>query len=443
MKKTKIVLLIFVIIILVSSIFISTGLYLNRISKPNYIFSKGIDICKNKIDNYSKISNDLDLGDKFSIKGNIEFDLDSEYYKKSDDSEDKKIYNLINNLNNLNTTFKIQKNQHNNTGYIELKEVLEKEELLNANYFINDSTKYYYINNIVDNYINNGSCNYFENINTNTTEKENIDYLYNFIVESIKKNLKDKYFTHKEDKKSYVVVLKIDDNNLKDIINNVLKDLKNDKRSRKILDNIDKSILKTKIKEEDIYLGKEEYYKIYIYTTKVLHKPLKYKIEKVTKDSINTHIYEGNDTKGTFHYLVNDNEKYTIALNFKENEIKGKIKNSSNKNIGEFKYEKNKYNTTINYSYNDNNEKIDVIYSSKYSKISKNKTYKNKKNLSFKHVVNKETKLSGEIDINLEISNKFSIIVDVTNAKLKSNITKEEKEKIDTLYENIKNRLER
>ena len=140
-------LLIFVIIILVSSIFISTGLYLNRISKPNYIFSKGIDICKNKIDNYSKISNDLDLGDKLSIKGNIEFDLDSEYYKDKEDPEEKKISNLINNLNKLNTTFKIQKNQHNNTGYIELNEVLEKEVLLSAKYFINDSTKYFYINN--------------------------------------------------------------------------------------------------------------------------------------------------------------------------------------------------------------------------------------------------------------------------------------------------------
>ena len=443
MKKTKIVLLIFVIIILVSSIFISTGLYLNRISKPNYIFSKGIDICKNKIDNYSKISNDLDLGDKLSIKGNIEFDLDSEYYKDKEDPEEKKISNLINNLNKLNTTFKIQKNQHNNTGYIELNEVLEKEELLSAKYFINDSTKYFYINNVVDTFINDGSCNYFENINTNTTEKENIEYLYNFVVNSIKNNLDEKFFTHKEEKNSYVVTLKIDDSNLKDILNGVLKDLKKDKRSRKILDNIDKDILKTKIKEEDTYLGKNEYYKIYIYTTKVFHKPLKYKVEVVTKDSINTYIYEGNENKGTFYYLVNDTEKYKVAVEFKKDEIKGKIKNSKDKNVGEFKLEKNNYNTTLNYTYNENDEKIDLIYSSKYSKVKKNEKYKNKKNLSFKYVVNKETKLSGEVDINLDVSNKFSIILDTSDAKLKSNMTKEEKDKMNNLYEDIKNRLER
>ena len=38
-------------------------------------------------------------------------------------------------------------------------------------------------------------------------------------------------------------------------------------------------------------------YKIYIYTTKVLHKPLKYKVEYINKENINTYIYEGNENK--------------------------------------------------------------------------------------------------------------------------------------------------
>ena len=135
-------------------------------------------------------------------------------------------------------------------------------EILNTKYYINESTKYFYVKNIVDNYINYGSCNYFENINTNTTEKDNINYLYNFIINSIKNNLNDKYFTKKEENNNYIVILKIDNDNLKDILSNILKDLKEDKKSRKILDNINKNILNTKIKEEDIYLEKEEYYKM-------------------------------------------------------------------------------------------------------------------------------------------------------------------------------------
>jgi len=441
MKKTKLVLLIFIIIILVSALFISIGIYLNNIGKPKYIFSKGIDTITSKMDNYIKIPNDLDLQDKFSIVGSIDYDLNSEYYKKSSDPDEKKTYNLIKNLNNMDTTFKIQKNQSKDIGYVELNEVIGKEEIINAKYFINDATKYYYINNIVDDYINDGSCNYFENINTNNTEKDNIEYLYSFIVNSIKDNLKESYFTSKEENDKYIVTLKLDDNALKDILRNVLKDLKNDEKSKKILDNIDKSILKTKIK--DNYLEKDEYYKIYIYTTKILHKPIEYKVEHITKDNNNTYIYKGNDKKGTFTYLNNNTEKYNVLLELTKDEIKGKIRNSENKNIGEFKLDKNNYDTTINYTFNDNKEKIDLIYSSKYSKVKKNEGFINKKNLSFKHIVNKETKLSGEIDVKLEVKNKFSIIADVSNAKLKSNVTEEEKEKIDNLYENIKNRLER
>ena len=443
MKKTKLILSILGIIILAASLFICIGIYLNNISKPQYIFSKGIDIVKNKIDNYGKNSDDLDLRDKYSINGNIEFDLDSEYYKKTTNLEEKKTYNLINNLNKTNVDFKIRKNSSTNTGYIELNDSIDKEEILNTKYYINESTKYFYVKNIVDNYINYGSCNYFENINTNTTEKDNINYLYNFIINSIKNNLNDKYFTKKEENNNYIVILKIDNDNLKDILSNILKDLKEDKKSRKILDNINKNILNTKIKEEDIYLEKEEYYKIYIYTSRVLHRPLKYKIEMVTKDSINTYIYEGNDTRGTLHYLLNDKEKYSIVLEFKQDEIRAKIKDDTKKKVGEFKLDKNNYNTTINYTFNNDNEKIDLIYSSKYFKVKKNQSYNNKKNLSFKYVVDKETRISGEVDINLDISNKVSILTDISDAKLKSNMTKEEKDKISNLYNDIKDRLER
>ena len=443
MKKSKIILLIFGIIILTAIIFITVGIKLNNISKPEYIFSKGIDIIKNKIDTYNSVSEDLNLKDKFSINGSIEFDLDSEYYKKTSDPEEIKIYNLIKNLNKMDTSFIIKKNQPKSTGYVELNGKIEKEEILNAKYYINDSTKYYYVDGKVDNYINDGVCNYFENINTNNTEKDNLDYLSNFVVDSIKNNLKKEYFTTKEGKDNYVVSLKIDDNNLKEILSGVLKDLKNDKKSKRILDNIDKDILKTKINEDDVYLEKDEYYKIYIYTTKVLHSPLKYKVEVVNKDSIKTYIYEGNDNKGKLKYLVNDALKYNISLEFKKDEIKAKIKNSKDKEIGEFKLEKNNYNTVINYVLNEENEKIDLIYSSKYSKVKKNKSYTNKKNLSFKHIVNKETKLSGEIDVIMDVKNKLSIITDISNAKLKTNMTEKETESINNLYEDIKNRLER
>ena len=430
-------------VIIIAAMLIYIGLYINDIGKPKSIFSRGIDTIKNKIDNYIHISEDLDLKDKFGIEGNISFELDTEYYKKATDPEEKKTYNLINNLNNLTTNFKIQKNQHKNTGYMEINSSIKDEDVLSAKYYINDATKYYYVKGKVDDYINDGGCNYFENISVNNTEKDNIDYLSNFVISSFKNNLKEEYFNTKEENNTHVAILKIDNKNIINILEGIQKDLKKDKKSKRILDNIDKSILKKKINEDETYLEKDEYYKIYIYSTKILHKPLKYKVEHVNKDSIKSYVYEGDNKKGKLHYSVDDTPKYDISIVFKDDEIKAKIMNSYNEEVGEFKLEKNDYNTSINYTYNENDEKMDLIYSSKYSKIKKNQSFQNKKNLSFKHVVNKEIKLSGEIDIVLDVSNKFSILTDISNAKLKTNMTEEEKEKIDNLYDNVKNRLER
>ena len=218
-----------------------------------------------------------------------------------------------------------------------------------------------------------------------------------------------------------------------------LGSLEPDLMTETLIDNLSKE--EDRINKE--YLEKGEYYKISIYTSKILYKPIKYEVERFTNDNIEKFIYEGNDKKGTLYYLVNETEKYTIPVEFKKDLIKAKIKNPEEKTIGEFKLDKNNYNTVINYTLNDNNEKIDLIYSSKYSKVKKNQSFINKKNLSFKHVVNKETKLSGEIDSNIKVSNKFSILTDISNAKLKMNMTEEEKEKINNLYEDVKNRLER
>lgn len=430
-------------VVVIAAMFIYIGIFLNDLGKPKSIFSRGIDVINNKIENYTNISEDLNLKDSFSIEGDLVFSLDTEYYNKTTDPEEKKIYNLINNLNKLNTTYKIQKKQSKSTGYIEINSLIGNEDILSAKYYINDSTKYYYVKNKVDDYINAGGCNYFENINKSNIEKDNIDYIYSIVIKSLKNNLKEEYFNIKEENDTHITILKIDDSNLKDILNGIIKDLKKDKKARKILDNIDKNILKTKIKEEDKYLEKEEYYKIYIYTTKILHKPIKYKVEHINKESIKSYTYEGNNNKGNLYYSVNDTPKYDISITFKNDEIKAKIKNSSDEKLGEFKLEKNNYNTIINYTFTEDDEKIDLIYSSKYSKVKKNQSFINKKNLSFKHVVNKETKLSGEIDSNIKVSNKFSILTDISNAKLKMNMTEEEKEKINNLYEDVKNRLER
>ena len=445
-------LIISLLIIIVSTISIGIGLYLNRLSKPEYIFSKGIDIIKNKVDSYTDIPKDLNMKDTYELNGKINFELDSEFYKKDKSNQESfKKYNLINNLNKSETTFLIQKNQNKKMGYFELNQDIDKENIINTKYYIADSTKYYFINGVLNEFVNDGSCNYFENITSNNSEKENIDYLYNFITKSIKNSLEEEYFNTKDTKDTinnkeievYKVSMRLNNKNIKEILNKVLKALKNDKKASTLLNNINKDILKTKLKDNTQILNKNEYYDITIYTTKILHKPLKYQVKHVDNNDIRTYIYEGDNKKGDFYYLENDLLKYKLNLVLKNNEIDSKILDESNKKIGEFKLEKNKYDTTISYAVNQEDKKVDLIYSDSYTKVVKNKSFINTKKLSFKYIENKENKLNGEISVSIKAINKPNILVDISKAKLKSNLTDKEKENINKYYETIINRLEK
>lgn len=452
MVKKKFLIISFLIII-VSSLFIIIGLYLNKISQPKYVISRGIDIIKDKIDNYNKTSKDLNMKDTYEIDGKIGFELDSEFYKndKANNIDSLEKYNLINNLNKSDTTFLIQKNQNKKMGYFELKQIIDKEDTIDAKYYIENSTKYYYLGGVLDKFVNDGSCNYFENINKDNSERDNIDYLSDFILDSIKNNLKEEYFDSKQtkekinnvDKDVYEISIKLDNETIKDILENVLKDLKKDKKASKFLNNINPNILKTKIKDNKKILDKNEYYEITIYTTKILHKPLKYIVKHNSSDSINTYIYEGDTNKGNFYYLENDSLKFQLNITFKNNEIIANVLDDENKKIGEFKLEKNKYDTTISYTKEEDNKLVDLIYSNKYNKVVKNKSYINTKNLSFKYIENKTSILNGEITVTLNVSSTPNILVDVEDAMLKSNLTDKDKEKINNYPLNIINRLEK
>ncbi|MBQ9019196.1 MAG: hypothetical protein IJ097_02655 [Bacilli bacterium] len=450
MKKKKTIIVVLGIIIVIATFFIGIGIYFNNLSKPENIFSIAISKIDKKISKYFLINDDLNIGDTVEIKGNLDFDLDSEYLKnhKNDTKINKKI-NLINNLNTLDTTFLLQQDKKKQIANLELNQKLGKEELLNTKLYIANSTKYYYLKDIDDNYINSGGINYFENINKTNNTRDNINYIHNFIISSIKNNLKKEYFNSKEEKilinkqerKAYETTIKIDDKTINEIIDGVCTDIKKDKRASSIINNIDKNILKQKLKQK--ILKQDEYYMIHIYTTRIIHRPLKYQIEHVYKNNIDTYVYEGNNFKGKVYYMKNNLIKYQGEVNFKNNDILCKLYDSNHNSIGEFRLEKNKYDTTINYSYDYNNKKIDFIYSSKYTNIKTKKSFDNKQSASFKYIDNKESKINGDIYLNLNVSNKPDILIDTSQAILKTNLTDKQKEILKTKGEKIKERIEK
>ena len=113
-----------------------------------------------------------------------------------------------------------------------------------------------------------------------------MSYVYNYIFKSLKKSLKEEYFKQEEKEENidgnkknvHEISLRVDNALIINILNSVIDDLKSDKKAYSILTDIDPSFKKYRIKDNAKYLDKDETYTIHVYTTKVLYRPLKYRV---------------------------------------------------------------------------------------------------------------------------------------------------------------------
>lgn len=447
--KTKKFIIISICIFLVAITLISVGLYISSLSRPKNVMSKSIYFVRD-IGNKYLISNKY-IGDTYTMNTSIDFNLDSEYYKRlsSTDLDSNKKFNIINNISNMDTKLVFLKDVSKKSLYMDLSMKIKDEELLGYKKYVNNSTEYYFINGILDNYVNNGSCNYFESISLENTSKDNIDYLYNFIFKSLDNNMKDEYFKayevyeniNSQNTSVNQLSIKITNKRVREILNNILKDLKKDKKANNILSNVYKDFNKYKVKDNTNYFKRNEYYILNIYTTKFLYKPLKYEIIHMNGDEKESIIIERNKSINLY-YLEDDKVTYTSSIKVLNNSIVGKIYDSSTNEIGEFNLEKKSNDLLFNYSFDSDNNKIIIKYSSKYDKIKKN-SYINNKKLDIKYLVSRESKLNGSILVKSEVMKNTDIDVDVNNAIFYSKLSSEKKDLIKNKFKKIKERLER
>ena len=316
---------------------------------------------------------------------------------------------------------------------------------------VDNSTEYYFINGILKNYVNNGTCNYFEALTENNTTRSNIDYLYDFIFKSLQNNLKDEYFKsydvvtsiRSKDTNVHQISIKFDNKITRDILNGILKDLKEDKKANNILSNVDKNFKKYKVKSKNNIFKKDESYILNIYTTKVLNKPLKYELVHMGDSYNESYIIEKNNNIINYYYLEDNNIMYTANITIFDNNINGKIYNSSTEEIGGFILEKDGNNLSFDYNFDNSDEKINLKYISKYDNVKNKVSYINTKSLNINYLVNKEVKLSGNIEYKNKVVNKAKINTDIGNTTLYSKLSDEEKELIKNKRDMVKNRLER
>ncbi len=449
--KTAFKVLLFLVFVAFAISLIVFGVYYSNISRKQVIFGNMIDMIFEKTEHIFSIQPDYLIGDSFQVEGEVHFDLSSEEYqnKSVEDIEFAKKNRLLQNLNQMDTTYLIQHDRKKNRVYSEIDEKIGEEVIFHGQYYISDSTKYFFIQNVLNNYVNDGGNTYFESYTDDVTTVENIDYLYDFIRDSIKNHLNDDVLTGydvetlkgNETVKAGQISYKVTDKSYKELLKSVLKDIKKDPRASQVASIFVPNIETLKVNEKKKYLKGNESYTINVYVTKPFFQPFKYEVIYLKDDQKEIYTYEGDMNQGHYYYSLNNVVKYKADYKSTSKNISIIVYDQHDTEIGTIKGDKDSHNLLLTMTLELDGKKYDISYTSK-NKDKKKKQYTREDVLTFKIMDQMVTKIQGTIQANSTIKKDVKVEEDVTSSVLRSSLSEEEKQGIDHLYENIKTRLE-
>lgn len=454
-KIKKLVFKIFLILIILgmAGVCLYIGFYLDKVSKKSYVFGVAIDKIFGKVEDVYSMNNKYELGDIFSISGDVDLELNSEDYvaKSKVDSEYLKKNNLLKNLTSMDIKYEIMQDKSKGRFYTSLDEKNGKSTIFSGKYLIDNSTKYFIIDGLLKNYVNDGGSSYFESLTEKSTTDDNILYVYNFIRDSLKRNILDSDLNGydvetnigNERRKVSQISYKITDKSIKQVLEGVLKDLKKDKKCKDVIGGLYSDFSNWKVDKNKKYLNSNESYTINIYTQKIINTPLKYEIVYLVDDQKEIYTYEGNEDEGVFYYTLNNEVKYNAIYESNEKQVIVNVTDRKNNSVGIIKVEKDINNFIFNLTLDLESDKYDISYSRKFSNFEKDKGYDREDIASFKIMKDMVNKINGNVKVTSKVSYNVKIDEDISDAVLKSTLSAEENKKIENLQDDIRTILEK
>lgn len=451
-KKILIKVFLFLIIIGLACGLIYIGLYLNKVSKKSYPFEVTVDKVFAKAEQILLEDDKYILKDNFYISGSVDSELSSEEYasKSKVDIEYLKKNNKLKNLSLMDTKFEISQDKNKGRWYVSLDEKIGTNSVFSGKYLINDSTRYFLVNDILKNYVNDGGSTYFESFNDNNSSISNLNYVYYFIRDSLKKHIKEEDLEgfdtetniNNESMKVSQISYKITDKTIKNLLNGVLNDLKKDDKCKNIIGGIFSDFSNWKIDKNKKYLNSNESYIINIYTKKLINTPLKYEIVYMIDDQKEIYSYEGDENNGVFYYSLNNEVKYNAVYKNNNKKVDIIVTDRKDNSVGSIKIDKDVNNLIFTLTLDLDKDKYDINYSRKFANYNKD-NYDREDNLSFRIMKDMINKINGNIKVTSKVESKAKIDEDISDSVLRSTISASENEKIDNLRENISNVLEK
>lgn len=443
MKKNIIII---ALLIISSLIMIGFGIYLMNLSSYKSIVNKTVDEVFKEFEKCFITKHEYMSFDSLSYFSDIKITTNSpkENIKYIEGDKLQKSLTTIYNMNGSTNTISLEKD-------LSKKEYLFKfnSKVKDKNYegkiLVNNSTKYYYLKDYTKKYINAGSNNYFESMTSQ--DRDNIDYLINYIKEDLKKQLvsnDDNIIRTKANQEINGVnaeydklSISLDKNRIKSLLNKMHDNLVNDKRSNYIISNYDSSFKDFKFNKNNVKINN---FVLCIYTSGLKAKPAKIELKiNLEKDNyIFTYIYGEEINQGSI--VKNNSIMYGFTDKITNN---GRIITLTDKNLldsGKITISNKKDDYSIDLDVKRENKNIRFNYSDKLNTIKKDVSYESNKRIYFNILDNKD--FSFEINIKSDIKTTSNIDEDVTDSILESSLSEEEKNKVDNYREDMLNYLE-
>lgn len=435
-SKKGIVTIVIVIAIILTLAFSVYKFYLGN---PKRIVTNSIDSFSGRweklIKNYP--DDDFDYGQYYTATSKLTIDASSDTLETlATTAPEYEMYNnIINNLKKLDTSIVTSQSKKDKKMFIKIDSKLQDEDIININYLVQNNKQYYLVKGLFDNYVDGGENKYFENLEDSESTIEDMQYVYDLALESLKKNLKDDYFTEKSEKikvqekeiNARKVILTIDDKASRELAQAILKDLKKSKKATKILEKVNPNFKDAKIEEEEEIFGEGEEICYIAYVDKLTYKNLMQKIEINNKnESIAISHEETNDKdKDYLNVYENDNLIGTITIEEKEDGFLFGLKNSSKENIGTLSISKKDKETITKFDIEIEGLKITFNINSVQEEIKKAKEYKTESKMDLKVESEGEKIIDLKMDVNSNIVTEANIEEKIDNATSSSAINQE------------------
>ncbi len=425
-------------VILIVVIGVLGGIYFSYVGNSKRIVSSAIDQLAGNIKQFIAIDDSDAVSETFTLKNHIKLDVQSDYLSaiSSYSPEYQPYLNLINNISKLDTNVTITQQQKDQKLLAVIDSSLSGNKLLDLRYLVDGHQQYYFVKDFLTTYIRNGDSDYFENLEQNASFTEDGIYIYDFAIESLKKNLKDSYFSKKKvtttistkDTKATEVSFTLDNEVAKELANNVLKDLKKDKRATKILASYNKDFSDAKVAQDASILASGQQVILSVYTDPLTYQVKKYQLQIVDAKDTTTITYEEGVKESVIEVYQNKTKTSRVILTGNDQNMTAIFQDGHNQKIGTMILQLSDLEKSLKVDIAVDEVALAMELTSKSEEPNKEKNYKIKTHFTFLMTASDIHLADIKATIDSEFSNQAKINEDVTTAVSQTTLTKEQQQ---------------